>query len=776
MNLQSHYAKFVSFRQTEVRPGIIRIRPGRRHLNSHTGPGLNGRIIMAKKGLSLKRRFAFVSLLACSVFITIGTYAYVEDHSHQSTGVVGKGPAPLDPQRVLDQDDMTWKDYHPVPGVDWADSMHKPSVRTVNIALVVADFEDQPFVVTLPRKSDLFGNPQIDPVKREDVARFYADFWNKPQEINHGRTVNEYWMEQSHGKYGVKFDAYGPYRMHRKMTEYGGTVNSSGRRGGASGGQPGAAEAQGGAPATARAGGVSLQGDVDALWKKDAGDKTYDLILRIFAGYDETCLWQEFGEMKFHTKEDITPEFGNPDPTQPRWSSTRYVEWTSWKAASYLWSNSAIICGESSGSIRHEISHAAFRIGDNNNNPYVQPYRRAGSGPWDIMDRGSFNGPGGPHQRYLVPVLAGGAMPAGLMLSQQMKFGFLAPANVLRLNREGLAKSGLAVVRVIPREVDPGADKLQGLVVWLDGAEPRDRTPVQDPNTEPLYGGNHYEYYSMEAVQQIGYDSFAPDSGVLLSRNTGSVGDASSFGGGGRRGEAPPDAAAGRSGAPSGRGSGSGSSSGPRYFNWVIDAHPEDIIKLDFKRPNGEVVMRTIADYRQLNDALFHAGLNSGSQFEYRDEPNRLHFYVIDMQQDSQGIRTYTLGVRSLDGAGPQKRGVGLEAPKTQSVKNADAMVSFTLKNAGTLAPTDATLHFQDSTASLNSDIYRLSVTVEGQGWTAQLDNALAAVKFGESRSIPVYVSRGPRSAATATLTLKAVSESDPSKTASATLSIKGTQ
>ena len=102
-------------------------------------------------------------------------------------------------------------------------------------------------------------------------------------------------------------------------------------------------------------------------------------MLRIYAGYDETCVWQEFGEMKFQTREDITPEWGNPDPTQPRWARTRYVDWTSWKAASYLWSNSAIINGECSGSIRHEISHAAFRIGDNNNNPYVDavpPLRR----------------------------------------------------------------------------------------------------------------------------------------------------------------------------------------------------------------------------------------------------------------------------------------------------------------------------------------------------------------------------------------------------------------
>ncbi len=737
---------------------------------------------MARTGISPTKRLAFVSLLAFFVVITFCAYAYVEGHPPQAATAADKGPAPLDPQNVLDQDDMTWTDYHPVPGVDWADAKYKPSVRTVNIALVVADFEDQPFVVTLSRKSDLFGNPQVDPVKREDVARFYADFWNQPHEVNHGRTVNEYWMEQSHGKYGVKFDAYGPYRMPRKMTEYGGTVNSSGgRRGGAAGGQPGAPGAQ---EARGRAT-ASLQGDVDSMWKKDAGDKTYDLVLRIFAGYDETCLWQEFGEMKFQTREDITPEFGNPDPAQPRWSSTRYVEWTSWKAASYLWSNSAIICGESSGSIRHEISHAAFRIGDNNNNPYVQPYHRAGSGPWDIMDRGSFNGPGGPHQRYLVPVLAGGAMPAGLMLSQQMKFGFLTPANVMRLNRDGLARSGLAVIRVIPREIDPGAGQLQGVVVWLDGAEPRDRTPVQDADTQPLYGGNHYDYYSMEVVQRIGYDSFAPDSGVLLGKNTGAVGDANSFGGGGGRRGAPPeaaparggqagaDAAAGRSGAAGSRGGGTRSGGGPTYFNWVIDAHPEDINRLDFKRPNGEAVMRTIADYRQLNDALFHAGLSSGSRFEYRDEPNRLHFYVIDMQRDSQGIRTYTLGVRSLDGAGPHKRGVALEAPKAEPVRSADAVLRFTLRNTGSAAPTDATLHFQNSTASLNSDIYRLSVMVEGRGWTAQLANDLAAVKFGESQSVPVYVSHGPQSAASATVTLKAVSESDPGKTAVATLRIR---
>ena len=76
-----------------------------------------------------------------------------------------------------------------------------------------------------------------------------------------------------------------------------------------------------------------------------------------------------------------------------------------------------------------------------------------------------------------------------------------------------------------------------------------------------------------------------------------------------------------------------GNTCGYNCFTWVIDAHPEDIRMVDFKRPNGEPVMRTVADYRQLNDALFHAGLNSGSQYEWEDTPNRLHFYVVDLAQ-----------------------------------------------------------------------------------------------------------------------------------------------
>lgn len=609
---------------------------------------------------------------------------------------------------------MTWADYHSIPGVNWADPSLVPSKKQFKVALVAVDFPDQPFVITLPKKSDLFGNPQIDPVPRGRVPQFYADFYNTPSPVNHGQTINGYWMEQSRGQVGIgKIDAFGPYRMPKNLFQYG--LNEWGQRGGT----PSGFTADG-----------RIEPDADALWAKDAGDikSKYDIVIRIYAGYDETSVWQEFGEMKFQTKDDIPAEWGNPDTTKPRWVVTRYEPWTSWKAGAQQWGLSSVRQGESSGTLTHEIVHFAFRVGDNNNNPYAEPYHRVGSGPWDIMDRGSFNGPGGPHRRWVVPAAEGASMPAGLMLRSKIKFGFVSDASVLKLNRNGLAGSGLAVGTVTSRAADPGPGGLAGITVTLDGNAPQDRTPPDDMNKNPLSAGQPvFNFYSLEVVQRIGYDSFTPDNGVLIAKNK----------------------------------NGEGNTCGYNCFTWVIDAHPEDIKMLDFKRPNGEPVMRTIADYRQLNDALFHAGLNSGSQYEWEDTANRLHFYVADVHKDERGILSYTVGVRSLDGAGPQRRGVSIVPANANDCQ-------FTLTNTGSPAATDPSLHPQDAAAYLNHDIYRLSVSADGQGWSAQLQNALAAVKFGDSQLVPVNVTRLPGSASSATVTLKAASESDPTKTATA--------
>jgi hypothetical protein len=399
--------------------------------------------------------------------------------------------------------------------------------------------------------------------------------------------------------------------------------------------------------------------------------------------------------------------------------------------------------GENSGTITHELGHFAFRLPDLNNNPYIQPYRRVAAGPWDMMDRGSFNGPGGPHKRWVVPPAQGAAMPAGLMVRNRLENGFITESQLLRLNRDGLAKSGPAVADVTARAVDPLPGTFAGVLVRLDGPEPGDRTPPDDPAVNPLSPGTpNYNSYSLEVVQRIGYDSFTPDNGVLIAKNK--------------------DSLRGRNG-------------GPNAFNsyiWVIDAHPENINMVDYVKPNGQKVMRTIADYRQLNDALFHAGLDSGSQYEWEDTANRLHFYIIDTRKNEKGILSYTLAVRSLDGSGPQERGATLEAPVGLKAGGTNSPVTFVLKNSGKAAETDPAAHFTGAGACLNSDVYRLSVTVEGKGWTARLLNALAAVEFGKSRTVTVYASFEAASSPMAKVTLRAVSESDPSKVSTDTVSV----
>lgn len=644
--------------------------------------------------------------LAAFLFLAFATAVWAQPSKSQVA-------PPIDPQVVQDQDDMTWIDYKAIPGKEWADPTLKPA-RQLRIALVAIDFEDQPFVITQPKYSELFGNPQIDPIAQEKVPQFYADFYNTPNAYNHGHTINGYWMEQSRGQVGVaKMDAFGPYKMPKKLWEYG--CNEWGQT----------LFTPTGEPANGR-----MERDCDSIWKATAGDVkgNYDAVLRIYAGYDETGIWQEFGEMKFRSKEDVPAEWGNPDPTKSRWIKTRYVDWTSWRAGAQQWGLSSMRQGENSGTITHEIGHYLFRTGDNNNNPYVKPYRRVGSGPWDMMDRGSFNGPEGPHSRWKVPAIAGGSMPAGLMLRQKMNFKFVQEEQVLTLNRNELAKSGLVVATITARAAEPLAGTYAGIVVRLDGDAPQDKTPEADPAMDPLSPGkSNYNFYSMEVVQRIGYDSYTPDNGVLLAKNKDKE-------------------------------SNNGGPNGFNCFNWVIDANPQDINKVDYLRPgDGLPVMRTPADYRQLNDALFHAGTRSGSKAEWVDAANRLHFYMLDKFVSSEGILSYQVGVRSLDGTGQQKRGVA--AKFVNKLETVDGLSSLNLrvKNTGKTN--------SNAAKNLNFDIYRLLVRCDNQ--TAYLTNELIAIPFGETREVKVYLTNIKRVDALSKINVRVVSESDPSVFAS---------
>jgi M6 family metalloprotease-like protein len=607
---------------------------------------------------------------------------------------------------------MTWDDYVEPPNTNWGDPSRKGTNRNFNIAMITVDYPDHEFVVTKAPHSDIYGNPQPNGanLKREDVPGFYRDLLNKPNELNRGHTLHEYWMTDSLGKYGVDLTVFGPYRLPRKSFQYGIDDEEGGFNEGACPEKPC---------------GIELRTDALAAWRAEVGNETaraFELVFILSAGQDESSTWQEFGEMKFLTKEDVPEEFGPPgNSTLPDYADTRYVEWTSWAAASNIWPNAgggSSTQGESSGmaTFAHELSHL-LGIGDNYNNPYGTPQRRAYSGPFSMLDRGSFNGPGGPHTRWQIPPVQGASMGSLHSVRDKYHIGLITNEVVLQASRDALAESGLIVAEITARAVDPG-NGLMGLNITL----PTDLSPACNTSTDPLCDGGKYNAYNLEVVDRMGPDSFCPDSGVMISKSK--FGDA------------------------------------PQPFQWVIDANPQDIKVVDFIRPDGTPKYYTIGDYRQLSDALFHAGTRSGSEFDYVDKANKLHFYIININRDRSGVLRYTVGVRSTAGNGPSKHAVQIKKHKEER-GSTGTLHTFQLRNKGKFQESNAA-HPQDLTKYLNFDIYRVEAKIEGKGWKVEVPNALAAAQFGADTFVSVAVGGEKNRSKDATVTVTVTSESDP--------------
>ncbi|KAF2966094.1 hypothetical protein GQX73_g7457 [Xylaria multiplex] len=625
----------------------------------------------------------------------------------------------LDPQNIVLPDNMTWADYVAPPGTTWSDPSRKGSDRNFDIALVVVDYPDKPFVITQEAGSTPFKNPQpiVSGLSRDEVPAFYRDFLNKPSELNRMHTLHEYWMEDSGGRYGVDLTVFGAYEMPSLSYQYG--VDDE--RGGFN---PDACPAAG--PCS-----VDLRTDALGAWRADVGNETadaFELVFILSAGQDESSTWQEFGEMLFQTPEDVTPEFGPPDGSIPNWAHTRYVNWTSWASASVIWPNAgggSSTQAESSGmsTYAHELSHL-LGIGDNYNNPYSTPARRDYAGPFSMLSRGSFNGPGGPHTRWQIPAQQGGALGSPHTMGDKLRINLVDASKVLMISSAALPASGLVTAEITARVVSPSATQLMGLHIDIG----TDLSPACNTSTDPYCDGGRYRFYDLEVIDRMGADSFQPDHGVMISKTK--------------------------------------NSSNTAPFQWVIDANPQDIDVVDFYRPDGTPSYFTIGDYRQLADALFHVGTRSGSQFEYVDEPNRLHFYLLSTRRDEAGVLHYTVAVRSLDGNGASTQGVKLAAgivakDKTAKATGKGVTCAFQLTNSGKYVASDA-VHPQDLSAYLTSDVYRLSAKVDGRGWRVELPNALAAAGYGEGTAVNVAVGAAANAASSAVVTLTATSESDP--------------
>ncbi|KAH7393182.1 hypothetical protein BKA64DRAFT_724346 [Cadophora sp. MPI-SDFR-AT-0126] len=669
-----------------------------------------------------QRRWEYLAAVCVALFVQSGTAAPLSSRSEFSDD----DPfAILDLQDWVNPDNMTWDDWKSPPGTNWSDPTVRGSVRNFNIALVTVDYSDGPFVITLAPGSTVFNNPQphAPTISREAVPAFYRDFLNKPNDLNKGHTIHEYWMGDSGGRFGVDLTAFGPYRMPSRAFQYG-TSNDM---------NPNEC-------LVSFQCNLNIRTDALGAWRADVGDaaaNSYELVFILSAGQDESSTWQEFGEMKFQTKEDVPDSFGPPSPNTANgtrnYAKTRYVEWSSWASASTIWPNAgggSSTQAESSGmgTYAHELSHL-LNIGDNYNNPFSIPSRRDYTGPFSMLSRGSFNGPGGPHTRWQIPPQQGGSMGSLHTLRDKAQIGLIGKESILNVSREALATSGLVVAKITARAVEPSPGELMGVRVVLNA----DLSPACDINTDPFCDGGAYNNYDLEVIDRMGADSFQPDSGVMISKTRNDA-----------------------------RGT----------YQWTIDANPQDIKLLDFYRPNGTAAYITLGDYRQLADALFHAGTRSGSEYEFIDKPNNLHIYIVDVNRDSTGVLSYTTAVRSLNSSSsdPHKRKVAVNWLSIGSRPTKKGVAcSFQVYNTGTYSSAAAAApHPQDITAYLKSDVYRLSASVTGWGWKVELPNELVTAKFGEKKTVYVAVAPdSPLASIVGIVKLTATSESNPNVAAS---------
>ena len=81
-----------------------------------------------------------------------------------------------------------------------------------------------------------------------------------------------------------------------------------------------------------------------------------------------------------------------------------------------------------------------------------------------MMSRGTFNGPGGTHNRWQIPNQGGSALGPHHMLEYKNRLGVLTPSEQVTVVRDTLQTQGIAVVSIKARESVPAGD-MAGLTV-----------------------------------------------------------------------------------------------------------------------------------------------------------------------------------------------------------------------------------------------------------------------------------------------------------------------
>ena len=585
---------------------------------------------------------------------------------------------------------MTWSDYRAIPGVDWREGDANPP-KTLRAALILGDFQDQGFRVQ---------ETSIDPTGQrglgfEDPAQYWLDYLfydtdaTAPQR---GHTVSEYWLENSYGLIGVDAAAFGPYKMDGNMYEYG--ISDFGT----------AQDCPDSSGCDANFDTELVEASLVDVTTAVQTEGEFDFRFLLHAGYDESGVWLNYGQAMFETMDDVTDIFGPANPDHRNWATTRYVPWTSFFSAQQIWSHAIpgalSTQGESDGgsTYAHELSHI-LGVLDNYNNPYATgpALDRAYAGPWDMMGRGTFNGPGGPFERNLIPPTQGGTMGSHHMIRNKVRMGFVPPAEVLTVNQSALDAAGIVTARILQRESPPATanpDMYSGIRIALT----EDASSCD--SDDPMCDGGGYDFYDVEVVNRQGFDSFLPDHGVLVAKT--------------KAADASP-------------------------FIWVIDAFPKDIGGIDYYKADGTPVPYTVGDYRQLADAAFHVGTAPRTKNSYVDPDNGLAFFILEKKTEKAVGLTYTVAVQSLNAqVAPAAPEVSPKSgkPSRRRVKP----ITFEVTNPGQVAA-----------------VYRLSVAKKGK-IKYRLLNDLLHLEAGATGEVVVWVKKTGRKGS---ITLEAVPASE---------------
>ena len=270
-----------------------------------------------------------LSVFSISAITSFSAAAPSSEVPPETTIVISEGldtvPEPLDPQSWKKQEDMLWSELEPNPVINWMEELNEDGLvnmkrnlpkEKIKGAIVLVEYWDRKFVATQPQNSDLFGfyryneqtgqrednvtkNPLFQ-VPPEEYNQWITDFLNLNQNINHNTSIDEYWRENSYGKWSIELDSYGPYTLDGFEFEYSPSYNTYAdfpptfRRG-----------------ASGTSGARNLVNESISLAMQNnvyLGD--YDFFFILHAGYSESSVWYEFGMMQWATPEDIPYEYG----------------------------------------------------------------------------------------------------------------------------------------------------------------------------------------------------------------------------------------------------------------------------------------------------------------------------------------------------------------------------------------------------------------------------------------------------------------------------------